>query len=54
MNWLFTFVISSLIASSGVDVGSLIDKTTGDTCTPAAVYSAVQDETVRFEQTYPI
>ncbi|QQS34086.1 MAG: DUF4097 family beta strand repeat protein [Acidobacteriota bacterium] len=54
MNWLFTFVISSLVASSGVEVGSIFDRTTGETCTPTAVHSAVQDETVRFEQTYPI
>jgi hypothetical protein len=54
MNWLFTFVISTLMASSGADVGSLFDRTAGDSCSPAAVHSAAQDETVRFEQSYPI
>lgn len=54
MNWLFTFVISSLVASSGADVGSIFERASGETCTPTAVYAAAQDETVRFEQTYPI
>lgn len=54
MNWLFTFVISSLVASSGADFGSMFERTSGESRTPTAVYAAVQDETVRFEQTYPI
>lgn len=52
MSWLYTLIVSSLIASSTADLPSNISGSASEPNVSAAVQT--KDETERFEQTYPI